>query len=337
MANVNIVKLKDRSGNHILPVTRSELVQASLINNLSLLDGDNWNKASVQDVLEALASKVNTLDGSLNSVSYVLKEESAYTYLTYETTNGKTTYTLHTTDIASDTNLKALENAYTAGYSALQTRIAANEGAITTLNGSGEGSVSKAVADGIASVVASAPEKFDTLQEIAYWIENDPTGATAMQNAITKLNGDASTTGSVANQIKTAKDTIDNYTINGQKISTNPVLDATYIAYVSGTNVKQAIENLNSSISNVSAGMTTIKAKDAATESYLTVDNTGNAYTLQLTNIASATNLDALQTSYNALNTSYNNLNNTVNTLIAAYISYDNLGVVEDVTLTFNN
>lgn len=66
----------------------------------------------------------------------------------------------------------------------LKNRVAANEQAIATLNGEGDGSVKKAVAEGIASVVASAPEDFDTLKEVADWIANDTTGAASMQNAI---------------------------------------------------------------------------------------------------------------------------------------------------------
>lgn len=90
-------------------------------------------------------------------------------------------------------------------------RVALVEADITTLKGEGEGSVKKAVADGIASVVASAPADFDTLKEVADWIANDTTGAAAMQNkiaelstAVTTLNGDENTAGSVAKAVKDA-------------------------------------------------------------------------------------------------------------------------------------
>lgn len=45
-----------------------------------------------------------------------------------------------------------------------------NSAAITVLNGTGDGSVSKAVTDAINSVIASAPEDFDTLKEISDYI-----------------------------------------------------------------------------------------------------------------------------------------------------------------------
>lgn len=56
-------------------------------------------------------------------------------------------------------------------------KVAANKTAIDTLNGTGDGSVDKKVATAIAGVVANAPEKFDTLKEVADWIANDKTGA----------------------------------------------------------------------------------------------------------------------------------------------------------------
>lgn len=67
--------------------------------------------------------------------------------------------------------------------------IEANKNAITILNGTvqTEGSVKKTVSDEIAKVIGKAPETFDTLQEIATWIETHGTQATGMQTAISKL------------------------------------------------------------------------------------------------------------------------------------------------------
>lgn len=63
-------------------------------------------------------------------------------------------------------------------------RIEANETAISTLNGNGDGSVKKAVSDGIAEVVAGAPEDFDTLKEMSDWIDSHENDASAMNSAI---------------------------------------------------------------------------------------------------------------------------------------------------------
>ena len=72
-------------------------------------------------------------------------------------------------------------------------RIEANETAISTLNGTGDGSVKKAVSDGIAKVVAGAPEDLDTLKEMSDWISGHENDASAMNGAI-KDNKNAITT-----------------------------------------------------------------------------------------------------------------------------------------------
>lgn len=90
--------------------------------------------------------------------------------------------------------------------------------AINILNGdvTVEGSVAKTVADGIAAIVASAPSDFDTLKEISDWISSHGKDAAAMNSAIqgntaaiTKLNADDTTDGSVAHSIKQAVDALE--------------------------------------------------------------------------------------------------------------------------------
>ena len=67
---------------------------------------------------------------------------------------------------------------------AVKASIKANTDAITVLNGNGEGSVSKQVADAVASIVADAPEAYDTLKEISDWISSHADDAAAMNSQI---------------------------------------------------------------------------------------------------------------------------------------------------------
>ena len=67
---------------------------------------------------------------------------------------------------------------------AVKASIKANTDAITVLNGDGEGSVSKQVADAVASIVADAPEAYDTLKEISDWISSHADDAAAMNSQI---------------------------------------------------------------------------------------------------------------------------------------------------------
>ena len=71
------------------------------------------------------------------------------------------------------------------GYTAIKGRISANENAIKVLNGTGEGSVDKKVADAVASIVAEAPEAYDTLVEISNWISSHSSSASEMNSKIT--------------------------------------------------------------------------------------------------------------------------------------------------------
>ena len=59
------------------------------------------------------------------------------------------------------------------------------QSAIDTLNGTGEGSVRDIVADSVATIVANAPEDFDTLKEVADWISNDTLGTADLLQRMT--------------------------------------------------------------------------------------------------------------------------------------------------------
>lgn len=89
-----------------------------------------------------------------------------------------------------DTKIKALikdivaKSAY--DDSSIKTQINANKTAIDTLNGDASqvGSVAKQVADAVASIVANAPEAYDTLVEISDWISSHSNDASAMNTSI---------------------------------------------------------------------------------------------------------------------------------------------------------
>lgn len=68
--------------------------------------------------------------------------------------------------------------------SALKASVAANTAAISVLNGTGDGSVKKAVSDAVASIVADAPDSFDTLKEISDWISSHASDAAGMNSQI---------------------------------------------------------------------------------------------------------------------------------------------------------
>lgn len=135
--------------------------------------------------------------------------------------------------------------------STLSGKVTTNTNAIATLNGAGEGSVSKKVSDAIASEVERADAAYDTK-------------------------------GSAAS----VKTTVDNYTVNGLKVSTNPTLSGnnvalssdysvadSYTAPVIGDKVDVAIGKLAKGIADASAsGVISFGGQTGA----ITVDTTNS-------------------------------------------------------------
>ena len=115
------------------------------------------------------------------------------------------------------------------------------QGEIATLIGNVSGDNAKSArtmaAEEVAKIVANADTSYDTLKEIADWILNDSTGAakmandiTALNTAVTTLNANSLTTGSVDKKIADAIENIDiAVAANGQN-ETNKVLTAFEIA-----------------------------------------------------------------------------------------------------------
>lgn len=64
-----VIKLKDRQGSVVLPLTRSQLVQVSKITGLDLLNGKTFDSASVQDALEALMAYATTIKQSSDTAT----------------------------------------------------------------------------------------------------------------------------------------------------------------------------------------------------------------------------------------------------------------------------
>ena len=92
---------------------------------------------------------------------------------------------------AAQSDVDALETVIGADDTAgLRKRIKDNEDAIGTLQGLDTDKSARTIAaEEVAKVVNGAPESFDTLKELSDWISTHGTDATAMNTAITKLQG----------------------------------------------------------------------------------------------------------------------------------------------------
>ena len=92
---------------------------------------------------------------------------------------------------AAQSDVDALETVVGADDNAgLRKRIKDNETAISALQGTDTNKSARTIAaEEVAKVVNGAPESFDTLKELSDWISTHGTDATAMNTAITKLQG----------------------------------------------------------------------------------------------------------------------------------------------------
>ena len=147
------------------PVTKADLVKNATEGHLAGLDknGNLTDSGKSADDFEVAGAANAAKAEVLNVVGTIPADAKAKTVVDYI----KETVAAGAYD---DADVKA--------------SIAANKGAIDTLNGTGEGSVKKAVSDAVASIVADAPEAYDTLKEISDWITTHASDAAGMNSQI---------------------------------------------------------------------------------------------------------------------------------------------------------
>lgn len=113
---------------------------------------------------------------------------------------------------------------------------------IRILKGDGDGSILKMISVQIAKIVNGAPEAFDTLKEIADWIENDQTGAQALfvkiNNLQTTVNNKADST--TVNNLSTI--------ISNLQTAVNNKAD-----YTTVSNLQSTVSNLQTTVNNISS------------------------------------------------------------------------------------
>lgn len=160
---------------------------------------------AAQNAVDTLSNKVGTIADGKTAAGLIGENATAISGINSKigaVTEGKTVVQMiadaQTAATYDDTEVRGL--------------ITANKTAINTLIGSVDGDKAKSAREmaheEVAKIVDGAPESFDTLKEISSWISTHSDSAVTMDNsikanaaAIEKLNGDASTTGSVAKAV----------------------------------------------------------------------------------------------------------------------------------------
>ena len=190
--------------------------------------------------------------------------------------NAQTAITANAQAIAKKADITALTETNEA-VEAVGARV---DKLVGDVEGDGDKSVRNIAAEEVAKVVANAPESFDTLKEIADWIQNDETGAADMANDIAELQKIVSgyTTGAT---IKSAVDAL------AEKVETNE----TNIETVSGLTAdnKANIETISGDVetnkTNIAANAEAITKKaDITTVNALTERVAANEDAIELIN-----------------------------------------------------
>lgn len=160
---------------------------------------------AAQNSVDALSGKVGAIADGKTAAGLIGENATAISGINSKigsVTEGKTVV-----EMIADAQAAA-----TYDDTAVRGLISTNKTAIDTLIGDVDGDKSKSARtmaqEEVAKIVAEAPESFDTLKEIADWITDHDTDVVTMNNnikantdAITKLNGNASTVGSVAKAV----------------------------------------------------------------------------------------------------------------------------------------
>lgn len=190
------------------------------------VSADGVKVSGVQDAINKAAAKATTKVVKADNADKITLSSST------DKSDGSVTYTIGQNDIASAKALadevnraKAAEKVNADAIAAEKTRAEGEEAKINTLLGTAADDANANTAFGkIAAEKARA--------EAAEKVNAD---------AIATLNGSDSTEGSVAKAVADAKKTIDDYTVNGYKISTSPNIKGADITLGTYTQVEGGI------------------------------------------------------------------------------------------------
>ena len=184
-----------------------EAVKSTADTAKSTADTNKTNISSIKNALGTLTGATAVPNAINAAKTTITTSDTGFIRIasSTDTGDGHINYSITANDIASASALTAL----TTTVGTHTTDINALKGLHAAGGHNGYSTVAEEVAAGIAKVVDGAPEKFDTLKEIAEWIGTDTTGAAQMATDITELKATVSgyTSG---NTVKSAIDTVNN-------------------------------------------------------------------------------------------------------------------------------
>lgn len=226
---------------------------SDLMDRVDVAEKDIDNLQSAVETINGDASTAGSILNAVNTAKQALLG-GATTYTTFKAIEDAITGMLadistHGTDIADlKDNVEALEP-----------RVAANEAAITKLNGDANtaGSVASQVSTAIAALINNAPESFDTLKEIADWIQTHGTEAATL---ITRIDDAENDIDDLKSRMTAAEGDIDALETGLQTANTNIAANTTAINTLNGNStttgsvdykITQALSPIETRLSDV--------------------------------------------------------------------------------------
>lgn len=220
---------------------------------------------STNDFNDNYKSKLDNLDSSLNSA---LTSAKSYTNSEITKVGNKINSEISRAqasemDLSGRINdleedlVEALQEAKEYTDSLANGEVKNNTNKINTLNGTGEGSVIKTVKDEISNIIGTAPEKLDTLQEIADYLEEHEDMASGLveslssleKNKVDKEVGKGLSTEDYTTTEKNKLASLENYDDTTIKAELNKKVENTELVSLS-TRLDKDIESLEKSKAN---------------------------------------------------------------------------------------
>ena len=207
-------------------VSNVETLSQSIVSNVETLS------QTIDTNVETLNNTINTVVETFNNAIEVESERA----IAAENALSERIYNEENLRISADKEINARIDKEIAD------RIAADEvlrDVITSTNEETIENTKVIVAEEIAKIVANAPEKFDTLKEIADWIETDITGSAQMANDITELKGKVET---LENKVAELEDKVAEFENKIAELESKP--------HLSSDDIKDIIKNYLAGVEN---------------------------------------------------------------------------------------
>ena len=215
-------------------ITKAEAAQSKADTNAGQITSLKTRVTTAEGTLNTLSGE-ETVEGSVKkqiadakaaTKTELLGDATTANTIMYAQTRANSGITKADAAQKTATEAKTAAGTNATNIANLTTKVTANEAHLTTLMGEDTvtGSIKNTVKDAVNKILGGAPEAYDTLKEVADWIQGDKTGAGAITSDVANLK----------TRMGTAEATIKNHTTNIGTNTTNIQANTDAIAVLNG-------------------------------------------------------------------------------------------------------